>query len=142
MFCIYDANFANSVIIVSVIRIVTILKQDYTSVDFTWNMFPVVIWTGVEMLTAIICACLPSMKPVLNFVRTRQFFPARASTDDQGRASHRKSNLALSNNRKRRRPYIILSWMPARTEISSDREGRTTEIIDVAKCEQGNTNEH
>lgn len=131
----------DSVIIVSIIRIITVLKQDYNSVDFTWDMYPVVMWTGVEMFTAIICACLPSMKPILNFLRTRHLFPPRSS-GDQPSGHHRGPSFTFLNRRQRRGPYTITGWTDARTEIDSEREGSMTHMINLAKYDDGDMARH
>ncbi|KAL0932228.1 uncharacterized protein CTRU02_213181 [Colletotrichum truncatum] len=53
------------VTIVSVVRLYVILSVDLTSPDITWNFIDTIIWTNVEANTAIICACLPTLKPLL-----------------------------------------------------------------------------
>jgi hypothetical protein len=36
--------------------------------DFTWAMNGTVIWTSLEVSLGVICACLPTMRPLLRFV--------------------------------------------------------------------------
>ncbi|KAK1451877.1 TAM domain methyltransferase [Colletotrichum melonis] len=54
------------VTVVSMARLNVILLVDLTSPDITWNFIDTIIWTNVEANTAIICACLPCLKPILN----------------------------------------------------------------------------
>ncbi|KAK1514577.1 TAM domain methyltransferase [Colletotrichum costaricense] len=54
------------VTVVSMARLNVILSVDLTSPDITWNFIDTIIWTNVEANTAIICACLPCLKPILN----------------------------------------------------------------------------
>ncbi|KAM5350699.1 hypothetical protein ACJ41O_007204 [Fusarium nematophilum] len=54
---------------VSVIRLVLTLDKDPRDVlDLTWNYVEGKLWTEVELNVATICACLPSLKPVLNLL--------------------------------------------------------------------------
>ncbi|KAL8821621.1 MAG: hypothetical protein Q9223_000364 [Gallowayella weberi] len=56
------------VIGVSIARFTFIINLDLASPDITWNFVNVQIWTGVESHVGIICACLPSLRPLLNLV--------------------------------------------------------------------------
>ncbi|KAK7976654.1 hypothetical protein PG989_015117 [Apiospora arundinis] len=51
---------------VSIIRLRLITAVDLLSADITWNFNDTIIWTNIETNTAIICACLPALKPLLN----------------------------------------------------------------------------
>ncbi|KAK8124078.1 hypothetical protein PG999_003996 [Apiospora kogelbergensis] len=53
------------VTIVSIVRLKLILNVDLLSADITWNFNDTIIWTNIETNTAIICACLPALKPLL-----------------------------------------------------------------------------
>lgn len=54
-----------SVVAVSIGRLVALIRTDSSSPDVTWNDLPEALWTIVEENTAIICACLPSLGPLL-----------------------------------------------------------------------------
>ncbi|KAK1982964.1 hypothetical protein LZ30DRAFT_654519 [Colletotrichum cereale] len=56
------------VTVISIVRLHLILAVDLKSPDITWNFCDAIIWTNVEANTAIVCACLPSLKPLLSFV--------------------------------------------------------------------------
>ncbi|KID83087.1 hypothetical protein MGU_09622 [Metarhizium guizhouense ARSEF 977] len=54
------------VTIVSMIRFYHLLSLDLDDPDITWNFVTVGIWSFVEGNTAIVCACLPFLRPVIN----------------------------------------------------------------------------
>ena len=56
------------VCIVSVVRLVAILQTNYSSPDVSWNMTESVMWPYVELNVAVVCACLPSYKPLYYFM--------------------------------------------------------------------------
>ncbi|KAI5803349.1 hypothetical protein DFH27DRAFT_46434 [Peziza echinospora] len=39
------------------------------SLDVTWNVTPIAFWGQVEASTAVICASLPALKPLMSFLR-------------------------------------------------------------------------
>lgn len=59
-----------SVCIASLVRIyfMTFLK---TSIDITWIMGDVFIWSSVEPCVGILCACLPTIRPLLRLAFQR-----------------------------------------------------------------------
>ncbi|KAG8406182.1 hypothetical protein J3458_021509 [Metarhizium acridum] len=54
------------VTIVSIVRFYYLLSLDLEDPDITWNFVTVGIWSFVEGNTAIVCACLPFLRPVIN----------------------------------------------------------------------------
>ncbi|KAI6462594.1 hypothetical protein MCOR16_010269 [Pyricularia oryzae] len=56
------------VTIISMVRLSYLLHLDLQSPDITWNFVVAVIWTNLEGNIAIICCCLPTLKPILNLV--------------------------------------------------------------------------
>ena len=44
-----------SVVIVSIIRLVNLVNADFNSQDTTWNIAPVIMWSGTEINIAIVC---------------------------------------------------------------------------------------
>lgn len=46
--------------------------------DITWDNVGAATWSSIELNTAIICACLPTLKPVVNIV-----FPRLLGTRDR-----------------------------------------------------------
>ncbi|KAL7943622.1 hypothetical protein V8C42DRAFT_358892 [Trichoderma barbatum] len=57
------------VCVAGVVRIVVLLQM-FKSVDLTWNMSQAFVWSSVEPNIGIVCACLPTLRPLL-----RRFIP-------------------------------------------------------------------
>ncbi|KAF2110599.1 hypothetical protein BDV96DRAFT_690917 [Lophiotrema nucula] len=51
--------------VASIIRIVS-LNRLKTHCDFTWEAWRVVMWIGIETSVVIICACIPSLRPLFH----------------------------------------------------------------------------
>ncbi|OAQ59531.1 hypothetical protein VFPPC_03765 [Pochonia chlamydosporia 170] len=51
---------------VSSIRLYYVVALDFSSIDVTWLFSEEMMWTGIEVNVATICACLPSLKPILS----------------------------------------------------------------------------
>ncbi|CAJ2502527.1 Uu.00g099210.m01.CDS01 [Anthostomella pinea] len=56
------------VTIISIVRFTFVLRVDLTSPDITWNFVDTQMWTSLEGNVATVCACLPSLKPILNLL--------------------------------------------------------------------------
>ncbi|KAK5991553.1 hypothetical protein PT974_09837 [Cladobotryum mycophilum] len=56
------------VIIISIVRLVYLMELDLASLDITWNFVNVSMWSSLEGNLAIVCACLPSLKPLFDLV--------------------------------------------------------------------------
>ncbi|KAL8345848.1 hypothetical protein RB601_005756 [Gaeumannomyces tritici] len=56
------------VTIISMVRFNFILNVDLASPDITWNFSNAIIWTNAESNIAVVCCCLPSLKPILNLL--------------------------------------------------------------------------
>lgn len=97
----------HSVCIASIVRIyyMTFLSD---SVDITWIMGDVFIWSSVEPCIGILCACLPTMKPLLRYTRSHfsNFSSGRQTDNSQGPGQNYSSKRA-SLGRKR---IIPLDW--------------------------------
>jgi len=52
------------VVIVSCIRIAFIIE---VGPDFTWDYTNPIIWSGIETSVAVVCACLPTLRPVAQY---------------------------------------------------------------------------
>ncbi|CAH0046963.1 unnamed protein product [Clonostachys solani] len=61
------------VTIVSLVRLIQVINLDLTNVDITWNFASVGTWTIVEGNVAILCACLPFLKPIINKITYGRF---------------------------------------------------------------------
>lgn len=76
---------------------VALLTTDI-SADVTWEDVPEVLWTLTEDNVAIVCACLPSMGPLLKVFLQKVKFNSttpwlKRSGPDQSKSSERSRNL-------------------------------------------------
>ncbi|KAF6237360.1 hypothetical protein HO173_004250 [Letharia columbiana] len=56
------------VTIVAIVRLVYLIKADAEPADVTINLSNILIWTGVEVNMSVVCACLPSLRPIVAFI--------------------------------------------------------------------------
>ncbi|KAK2617009.1 hypothetical protein QQS21_000100 [Conoideocrella luteorostrata] len=54
------------VTLVSIIRLHYLLKGDLADPDITWNFVDIGLWSVVEGNIAIVCACLPFLRPIVH----------------------------------------------------------------------------
>ena len=65
---------AGLVVALGALRLHSIVKYR-ASADFTWDFLPVAIFTAVETNSALTCACLPALNPLLQFCLHGKFAP-------------------------------------------------------------------
>ena len=56
------------VTVISMVRFGFIMHVNLQSPDITWNFSDSIIWTNAEGNIAVVCCCLPSLKPILNLL--------------------------------------------------------------------------
>ncbi|OAQ67640.1 hypothetical protein VFPPC_15712 [Pochonia chlamydosporia 170] len=84
------------VTIVSIVRFYYLLSLDLTDPDVTWNFVAVGVWSIVEGNIAIVCACLPFLKPIINKISfgllylTPISFNNLRPSKDSGSSAHQK----------------------------------------------------
>ncbi|KAF6221905.1 hypothetical protein HO133_001873 [Letharia lupina] len=93
----------------SILRCWAIANIDH--VDSTWSYTRYLLWTQVELSVGIICACLPTLQPVLNatlgpcfgrvFATFHSTKKASAATDGSGPSSSSKWHASSSNKGSR-----------------------------------------
>ncbi|OHE97098.1 hypothetical protein CORC01_07539 [Colletotrichum orchidophilum] len=69
MFLISSFVFGGFNCFVTIIRLVKVSTFDYK--DPTWGTVDLMIWTGLEAYCAVICCCLPTLRPLLHLVCSR-----------------------------------------------------------------------
>ncbi|KAL8831105.1 MAG: hypothetical protein Q9191_001054 [Dirinaria sp. TL-2023a] len=91
-----DMNF--SVVLVSIIWIVVLSRLEQT--DVTWNYINAGIWSALEPNMAVVCACIPSLRPLITIV-TRGVFnhPLVKSTMKSGSSTLSKRGWGSLNGR-------------------------------------------
>ena len=65
---------AGFVVAVGAVRLQCIVEYA-ASTDFTWDFVPIGILTALETNSALVCACLPAMSPILQFCLHGAFNP-------------------------------------------------------------------
>ena len=111
----------------SVIRLLYLLSE-YDHVDFPYENTTLTYWTCIEVNTAIVCACVMTLKPLINrylpsLVRSRMSAPSRHSNAlDPSGGLGRPLTIGSMPNRKgggqdrRRRSWLVL---PDRVEADA-----------------------
>ncbi|KAJ0128302.1 Uncharacterized protein HZ326_28606 [Fusarium oxysporum f. sp. albedinis] len=51
---------------VSFVRLYYVVELDFSSVDITWLFSEAMMWTTIELNVGTVCACLPSLRPILD----------------------------------------------------------------------------
>lgn len=96
-----------SVCVASIVRIyyMTFLAN---SVDITWIMGDVFIWSSVEPCIGILCACLPTLKPLLRYAMNHiSSSNGSKNTDSSNTVSGKGSSRREGMGRRRKMP---LDW--------------------------------
>jgi len=100
-------NLSSSVCVASIVRIyyMTFLAN---SVDITWIMGDVFIWSSVEPCIGILCACLPTLKPLLRHALHHiSIFSSSKNTNSSHTVSGRGSSKREGMGRRKKMP---LDW--------------------------------
>ncbi|KAI9751734.1 MAG: hypothetical protein M4579_005925 [Chaenotheca gracillima] len=86
------------VCVATTFRIVAYLKIDYE--DPTWSFVESAYWTNAEVTLSIVCACLPTMRPLVRRVTTGNF-RAPGSGSSRGYTPYSDPYASNSKNSKR-----------------------------------------
>ena len=97
------ANPFNSASIISILRVRANAKINFS--DSTWNSVPIIIWSTVEEDVAVLCACLPSMWPLIRLLfgrRSKESKPNAAHSfprtrNQDSRSLHQQQSLSRLN---------------------------------------------
>ncbi|KKA20690.1 hypothetical protein T310_5272 [Rasamsonia emersonii CBS 393.64] len=91
-----DGHFCRGVCITSIIRLVS-LKVIADSSDPTYDNVGAATWSSIECNTGIICACLPTLRPLISRILPRFLSSLSGSRSQSKSQSHRR--LDDENNR-------------------------------------------
>lgn len=84
--------YFNSVTIVSILRLKSLIAFSYHTDNPTWDFFDVGIWSDIEINVSMICVCLPSFRLLLVrlFPRLREttqhYYADRRTGDNTGKS--------------------------------------------------------
>ncbi|RDW60639.1 hypothetical protein BP6252_12022 [Coleophoma cylindrospora] len=96
------------IVVISATRLAYVLHLDLVSVDITWHFNNTEIWTTLEAYIAIICACLPSLKPIISLVFKSAFASRKATSNSNLNGSTQRSgtwaNIKNSLNAEKKMP--------------------------------------
>ncbi|KAI9782772.1 MAG: hypothetical protein M1816_001724 [Peltula sp. TS41687] len=82
------------VCVASIVRIPYVARVSYGS-DPTWRMTPAGIWTNTEVYLGIVCACLPTLRPIF---RTTISDPIAKLNDKRRQSRHSRSTGGTSSS--------------------------------------------
>ncbi|KAK1525970.1 uncharacterized protein CCOS01_08388 [Colletotrichum costaricense] len=68
---------------ITIIRLVKVSTFDYK--DPTWGTVDLMIWTGLEAYCAVICCCLPTLRPLLQVLRSKSSKDTNQNGDEMSR---------------------------------------------------------
>src|SRR4051794_3826966 len=88
-----------SVCIVSILRLPSLVKAA-VSTDFTWDNIGIASWSCVELNTGILCACLPTLKPLLSQLFPGLLSTGRSNSDYRRYGSNRDVSRGAANSKK------------------------------------------
>ena len=114
--------------VVSLVRLIIFLRIPISTLgDATYNFREIIVWSIVEINIGLTCACLPSLKPVLNPIGLNKLFstggskPSDAQTPDASWRSHGKSG--VSQQRKKGSTGGLFSTLTGTTRLGSEEDG-------------------
>ncbi|KAJ0122137.1 hypothetical protein J7T55_002649 [Diaporthe amygdali] len=88
------------VTIVSVVRLHFILNLDFKNPDVIWLASQEMNWTITEINVAVICACLPSLKPILNLILRGRLHSTQSANSQGLHDSSAKDGSRIDLSRK------------------------------------------
>jgi hypothetical protein len=121
----------------SVIRLFYLIHE-YDSPDFTYQNITLTYWTCIEVNTAIVCACVMTLKPLINrylpsLIRSRISAPTRHSNAADPSGAIRPLTIGSRPVReagqdKGRRSWLVL---PERMDIDAPMEAEVDAHIEL-----------
>ncbi|KAF1996954.1 hypothetical protein P154DRAFT_497567 [Amniculicola lignicola CBS 123094] len=99
------------VCIISILRLPSLHKA-VVSTDFSYENIGIAVWSCIEVNVAIVCACLPALKPLIS-----HFFPGLSTTKHTSRSNYMRygSGRDVAN----RRPWNKSTLSKAETSVTT-----------------------
>ncbi|KAF4980973.1 hypothetical protein FZEAL_3130 [Fusarium zealandicum] len=117
--------------IVSIIRLTIVMSIRTDDQNVTYNLRDFMLWSTVEINIGLVCACLPSMRPMLQIMGLSKLFStARGTSEPTGptanSSNHQSSRMewtGSSRSRKRGGTGGLFSTLAGLSKIDSEEDG-------------------
>ncbi|KAF4990094.1 hypothetical protein FDECE_14502 [Fusarium decemcellulare] len=128
--------------IVSIVRLTIVMSIRTDDQNVTYNLRDFMLWSTVEVNIGLVCACLPSMRPMLQLMGLSRLFSTARGTSDPSRPTGNTSNQpssrmdwsGASHSRKKSRGGLF-STLAGLSKIDSEEDG--FQMIDDISGRQG-----
>ncbi|KAH7275904.1 hypothetical protein B0J15DRAFT_507405 [Fusarium solani] len=126
--------------IVSIIRLTIVMSIRTDDRNVTYNLRDFMLWSTVEINIGLVCACLPSMRPLLQVIGlSRLFSTGRGTSEPSGPAGNSSSYpLSRTEGSRPRKKGGIFSTLAGLSKIDSNED--EFQMIDNISGRQGKNN--
>ena len=94
-----------------------------TGVDFSYNVSTALMWSAVEVNVGIICACIPTLKPLIHRIRPSMLVDRHRSGSDKCRTAFFDSHAASGANGRSHELSSISSHVPRIKPLPHHQQG-------------------
>jgi hypothetical protein len=91
--------FGSFACFITIIRLTKVITVDLT--DPTWGTVDLMIWTGLEVYSAVICCCLPTLRPLIRFVWNKLGLKQLSSTGNSDPSKPTSNGAGTWRNKSR-----------------------------------------
>ncbi|RSM14649.1 hypothetical protein CEP52_001324 [Fusarium oligoseptatum] len=125
--------------IVSIIRLTIVMSIRTDDRNVTYNLRDFMLWSTVEVNIGLVCACLPSMRPLLQVIGLSRLFSTGRGTSEPSGPTGNSSSYPLSrtegSSSRPRKNGGIFSTLARLSKIDSDED--QFQMIDDISGRQG-----
>ncbi|EEU40511.1 uncharacterized protein NECHADRAFT_76849 [Fusarium vanettenii 77-13-4] len=123
--------------IVSIIRLTIVMSIRTDDRNVTYNLRDFMLWSTVEINIGLVCACLPSMRPLLQVIGLSRLFSTGRGTSEPSGPTGNSSSYPLSRTEgsRPRKQGGIFSTLARLSKIDSDED--QFQMIDDISGRQG-----
>ncbi|KAL8934398.1 MAG: hypothetical protein Q9216_005931 [Gyalolechia sp. 2 TL-2023] len=114
----------------SIVRVVTF--NQVREIDSTYTLVNVILWSAIEQSTGIVCACLPTTRPILGRLLTKM---KRSDKNSDGTPKNHPEGIALTSYHSRRNLHGSLDTSKSGFARLDERgiDGTITVTTDISK---------
>ncbi|KAJ4227040.1 hypothetical protein NW759_004414 [Fusarium solani] len=126
--------------IVSIIRLTIVMSIRTDDRNVTYNLRDFMLWSTVEINIGLVCACLPSMRPLLQVIGLSRLFSTGRGTSEPSGPTGNSSSYPLSRTEgsRPRKKGGIFSTLAGLSKIDSNED--EFQMIDNISGRQGKNN--